>query len=93
MKKRTYPYLGWILQPSFKPVQIELVKKYDSYSTVDYGDMVASGKLYRVNELFPSKAAAIAEGRARVKKQQADLDKKQASLQKRITALDKAEAS
>lgn len=90
MSERNYPYTAWILQPSFKPKEVELVKHYTSFGDKDYGDETASGKVYRRDEIFSSKAEAIEEGWRRVEKQQADLEKRQESLDKKKTALTKA---
>lgn len=89
-EQRTYPYAGWVLLPSFKPVEVTFVSAYKSFSNEDYGDNSQSGKLYGRSEIFPSKAAAILEGHARLEKQQADLDKKQIKINKRRAALEKA---
>lgn len=89
MTNRTYPYKAWVLQPSFKPVEVELVGRYASYS-IDYGDQTASGKSYPLKELFPTKAEAIAEGHRRLDKQAEDLDKKLINITKRRAALNKA---
>lgn len=89
MSERTYPYKAWVLQPSFKPKEVELVKPYVAWSD-HYGDETASKKVYRLNEIFPSKEKAIEEGWRRIKRQEADLDKRQESLNKKKTALTKA---
>ncbi|NPS81517.1 hypothetical protein [Pseudomonas aeruginosa] len=54
MSERTYPYKAWILQPSFKPKEVELVKPYVGWGA-HYGDETASKKVYRLDEIFPSK--------------------------------------
>lgn len=90
MSERTYPYKAWVLQPSFKPKEVELVEHYGSWRGDDYGDMTASKKIYRRDEIFASKAEAIEEGWRRVEKQEADLGKKQESLNKKKTELTKA---
>ncbi len=90
MTTRTYPYKGWILMPSFKPVEVELAKLYGSYSMPDYGDQTASGKVYRREDIFPTKEAVIAAGRDRLRTQQANLDERQASIYKRLNTLTKA---
>ena len=58
----------------------------ERYST----NWAQGGKLYARSEIFPSKTAAILEGHARLRKQQADLDKKQTNINKRRAALEKA---
>lgn len=90
MNERTYPYTAWVLQPSFKPKEVELVKHYTSFGGTDYGDETASKKVYRLDEIFASKADAIAEGWRRVEKQQSDLEKRQESLDKKKAALTKS---
>jgi hypothetical protein len=87
---RDYPYAGWVLLPSFKPTEVTFVSAYKSFSNEDYGDNSQGGKLYASSEIFPSKTAAILEGHARLRKQQADLDKKQTNINKRRAALEKA---
>ncbi len=92
MPKRIYPYKAWVLLPSFKPKEVELVRVYGSYGLYAEYDQSANGKLYHAeHDLHPTKAAAIAVGRERVAAQQADLAKRQERLNKRIAALDKAE--
>lgn len=91
MSARTYPYTAWVLLPSFKPKQIEITKAYGAWDGSDYGDLSEAGKLYPRAEIFESKAAAIAGGRARLAKQGADLDKKLNAHAAKVLALDKAE--
>lgn len=91
MKISEFPTKVWVLQPSFKPKQIELVGHYTHWQGQDYYH-VLSGKPYHEGEVFPTKSEAIARGRERLSAQQADLDKKQANLNKRKAALDAAEA-
>ncbi len=89
MSERTYPYTAWVLQPSFKPKQVEFVRNYVTWGR-DYGDESASGKIYMKGDIFPTKEDVINEGWRRVEKQEADLEKKQASLNKKKTELTKA---
>lgn len=92
MPERTYPYKAWTLQPSFKPVEVELVSQYGCWGSGCDWDKTEKGKCFNVErDLYPTKAAAIAVGRERVAAQQADLAKRQERLNKRIAALDKAE--
>jgi len=90
MTQRTYPYKAWVLQPSFKPVEVELTQKSYPWSSTDYGDETAKGKSYRTSELHPSKDAAIAAGWIAVERIQADLDKRNETLRKKRAALNKA---
>lgn len=82
-----YPYLAWVLQPSFKPVQVEIVADYS-------GEWVKSskGKPYHKGYLFPTKEAAIADGWKRLGAQEADLQLKLDNIAKRKAALTKATA-
>lgn len=87
MSARTYPYKAWVLMPSFKPVEVELVRNYGVYY-----DETANGKIYHIeHSLHPTKAAAIAAGRKKIDEQQADIAKRLERINKRIAALDKAE--
>lgn len=91
LKITEYPTTAWVLQPSFKPVKVELVKRKFSLSSPEYHATV-TGKPYNENDLFASKQDAIAAGRAEIEKMEADLAKRRTNLDKRIAALDKAEA-
>ena len=90
MTTRTYPYTAWVLLPSFKPEQVTLVEKYDSYfyNTLD---LTESRKRYDLAELHPTREAAIAVGREKLTNQQQDIDKQIENMKKKQTALDKAE--
>ncbi len=87
MSERTYPYKAWVLQPSFKPAEVELVCNYGLHH-----DEAAKGKIYHVERsLYPTKAAAIAAGREKIDEQRADIAKRIERINKRAAALDKAE--
>ncbi|MDX4957881.1 hypothetical protein [Delftia acidovorans] len=88
MSEVKFPYQGWVLTPSFKPVETTFTGcKYGR----DWHD--ADGKkAYFIANIFRSKGDAIANGREILVKQQTDLDKKQANIEKRRAALDKASA-
>lgn len=86
MSEKTYPYQAWVLMPSFKPKEVELVAR----ARLDWEES-STGKWYHHTELHPSKAEAIAAGWEKIRIQQADIDKRQAKLNKRIVELDKAE--
>ena len=92
MTERTYPYQGWVLTPSFKPKEVTLTSRY-RYSSLDYGDLTDSSKLYALCDIFPNKAAAIAAGKKKVCEQQSKLDKAQANINKRSANLKKAETT
>ena len=93
MSNRIYPRKAWVLQPSFKPKEVELIKPYRSFGGADYGDLTAESKLYAASEMFDTMRAAVDEGWRRIEKQQADLDKKAANLAKRKKALQAATAA
>lgn len=86
--KRTYPYKAWILMPSFKPAEVELVRH--SGSVVYDGDYTEKGKYYRRSDQFGTKAAAIEEGWKRVERQEENLRKSAETLEKKRVALLKA---
>lgn len=88
---RTYPRKVWVLTPSFKPVEVEVVKRYSSWMRTDYGDLTEKGKCYPVSEMHDTKEAVIAHGRKQCAKNQADIDKRIANLKKKLDALNKAE--
>lgn len=92
MTKRTYPRNVWILRASMKPVEVTVVKNYDSPYT-DYGDLTEAGKLYPVPDMYPTKAHAIAAGRRQLGAQEVRLALQSQRIAKRRAALDKAEAS
>lgn len=81
----TYPYTAWTLQPSFKPVEVQIVRNY--HGTWEQTD---SGKTIMAAALFPTKEAAIADGWKRVEEMQAALDKRTENLRKKRAALNKA---
>ena len=91
MSERTYPRAVWVLMPSFKPKEVEVVRKYGS-NYHDYGDLTAAGKLYAPFDMFPTKRAAIEAGWLRVDKQKADLDKRLCAIKKKRDQLQKATA-
>lgn len=90
-QQRTYPYTAWVLQPSFKPKQVELTRAYGSWGTASDYDSTSTGKPYHLSELLISQKDAIAAGRQALERQRIDLDKKLVSLAKKQEALDKAE--
>ncbi len=92
MATRKYPYIGWVLTPSYKPKQVQFVSAYASWGNKDYGDNSEGGKTYRIEDIRTTLEDIIALGRERLDKQQADLNKRGYALHKRRTALDKASA-
>lgn len=92
MTDRTYPYTAWVLQRSFAPKEVELVKEYRAFGGLDYGDITASGKFYATSELFKSKRDAVDAGWRRVDEQSMRVAKAGARLLKCKAALSKATA-
>lgn len=79
---RTYPYKAWVIQPSGKLKEVELVKlRYFDW------DCAQSGKVYHIAELHPTKDAAIAAGLAALDAQQTKLTKQQTTLDKKRATL------
>ncbi|MES2942975.1 MAG: hypothetical protein V4772_08930 [Pseudomonadota bacterium] len=89
-EKRVYPRKAWVLTPSFKPKEVELVRAYNAFGGTYYGDITTTDKLCRLDELHESKDAAVADGWLKVAKMQADLKKRNESLSKKIKELEKA---
>ncbi|MDX4957262.1 hypothetical protein [Delftia acidovorans] len=91
MSEVKFPYQGWVLTPSFKPVEKTFFAPYNKewHRSTDGG---ARGTYHQVEKIFPSMEAAIAWGRSDLDKQEAALDKKHFNIQKRRAALDKASA-
>lgn len=89
MKK--YPFKGWILQPSMKPVELTFIK-HGGWSR-DVWHRSQAGKSYHEDAIFDSKQAAIQAGRAICDNLEAKLAKQAETLKKRRAALDKADAA
>jgi len=89
IKIETYPTSAWILQPSFKPIAVEMVKRKYDHGYPDWHAAV-SGKAYHESNLHPTLEDAIAAGRAKIIRLEADLTKRRANVDKRIAALNKA---
>lgn len=87
---RSYPYKAWILMPSFKPVEVEFVRNYETFGG-DYGDVKDGGKIVRRDEIYPSKDAAISGAHERLAKHRAQIAKLQLGHDKKLAALKKAE--
>lgn len=83
---RTYPYKAWVLQPSGKPKEVELVGRMYDYSYPDW-DESNTGKGYHVGDLHPTREAAISAGLAALDVQQAKLTKQQERIDKKRATL------
>ena len=92
MSQRTYPYTGWVLLPSFTPVEGVFIKPYWP-SEPSKGDESAGGKHYLLSWIHPTKEAAIAYGREKIRRMRADIDTRIENLRKKEAALNKAEGT
>jgi len=83
----TFPYTGWVLMPSFKPVELTFVERSRLYRTWHKAE---NGKIYPIVKIHSSKHAAIDDGHAELIKQQIAVEKRQANINKRRATLEKA---
>lgn len=88
-----FPYIGWVLMPSFAPKQVEFVSHTNYAAFDEQWHLPANGRGYKVSEIYPSRDAAIEAGYKRLAKQQADLGKKQVAINKRRATLDKEQST
>lgn len=88
--ERTYPYKAWKLSPSFKPIEVELVKSAGKSDYFKHYDLIASGRAYHLKELFATKHLAIDDGWSRIAAMQAKVNDSLASISKKRAALQKA---
>lgn len=84
-----FPYTGWILQPSFKPVEVKFIEEYGLFLKRPEFHVSESGKVFHTSGIYKTKSEAISSGYELLEKQQAALEKKQANLNKRKAVLDK----
>lgn len=82
-----FPYDGWILTPSFKPVKKTFVRVYGAYANWHIPD--EGGKNCHVSEIYKTKEAAVEAGFKKLNAEQAAIDKRQVNLTKRIANLKK----
>jgi hypothetical protein len=90
------PYTAWVLMPSFKPAQVELVHQYPGQGwsrgpATHHG--TSAGKYYSLSEIHATKADAIAAGRAKLEEMQAKINKTLAGIAKKRAKLDEAAAA
>ena len=88
--ERTHPFIGWRLLPSFKPVQVEIVRQHSAWNPEWL--VGVTGKLFLASELCATKAEAIARGRDRLEAMGKKYRAMGTSIQKKTRALDAAEA-
>jgi predicted nucleotide-binding protein (sugar kinase/HSP70/actin superfamily) len=86
---RSYPYKAWILQPSFKPIEVTFVEPY-RWLNEHRADVSDAGKYVLLKAIHPTLEAAIAHGWSEVERIQADIDKRNENLRKKRAALNKA---
>lgn len=86
----TFPYIGWVLTPSFKPKKEFFVKPYFSYSGCTDWHLTDKGKAVSVKSIYTTFRDAINGGYERLNQQQSVLDKQQENINKRRAALEKA---
>jgi hypothetical protein len=89
MTDRTYPRQVWVLTPSFKPKEVTVTGKLDSYMR-DYGDVTKAGKYYAVGDMYSTSQDAIAAGWVILERQRNALSERSAELDKKVSALTKA---
>ena len=82
-----FPYTGWVLMLSFKPVETTFV---EPARFRDGWHKSLGGKTYSTQDIYETKDAAISAGHIDLHKQQAALDRKQINIHKRRAALEKA---
>lgn len=80
MSDRTYPYTAWLLTRNFQLLEVELVDQGFANSAYDRTD---KGRNYHVDELFLTKARAIAFGEAKLATLAKELERRQRGLLKR----------
>ena len=85
----SYPQTLWRLLPSFKPAEVVIAKEDNSFSQKFL--VSDSGKWLRFDEVYPTRAAAIAAGHEALAAQEAYIAKLQAGVNKKRAALIKAE--
>lgn len=88
--ERTYPFIGWRLSQSFKPVQVEIVRQYNEWHPEWLVD--TKGKIFGVSEICTSKAEAITRGRERLEVMSEKYRAMGVSIYKKSQTLNAAEA-
>jgi hypothetical protein len=84
-----FPFKRWRLMPSFRPVEVEIVRDESTWRGRRYID--SKGKRHHRIDMFDSKAAAITYGRSKLALEQKALDRRQARVSAKRAALDKAD--
>jgi hypothetical protein len=84
----TFPVEVWTLQQNFKPVQVTITGRAYSYGHEPW-HTTDTGKNIHKDELFQSKALAIAFGREEISRMELDLEKRRLNIDKKLAALSK----
>ena len=86
MNDRTYPYRAWLLTREYQPLEIELVGR----GYIDSAhDRTESGRNHPIGDLFPTKAAAVADGEQKLAALAVELARKLAHVRKRRLVLER----
>lgn len=83
-----FPFQGWVLSPSFNPMEITLTHR-SSYNPA-YLYAGVKGRAHLETKIHATKAAAVVWGVEEVSRLQAMIDSRQAGLNKRLSNLKKA---
>jgi hypothetical protein len=86
---RTYPYTGWVLTPSFHVAERRFVRRMGGMAGVE-ADVPDRGAPYPVDAIFPTAAAAIADGFRRIADQVHALNLRISALDRKREQLHKA---
>lgn len=79
-----FPYKGWVLTPSFKPVEVTLFREvYSEFHVAE------NGKWHIKDDICDTKDIAIEMGKSKLERQQAAICKRQEALNKRKANLEK----
>ncbi|MGU9816054.1 hypothetical protein ACU684_11760 [Pseudomonas sp. LF135] len=89
MSKTKYPYMAWVLMPSFKPKEIEIVREGSRSNHYQHTDRNSSGKHYALSDLHETKADAVSAGLAKLEVQREAQAKRQESIDKKAAELAK----
>lgn len=82
----TFPYSAWVLTPGFSPKEVVFTEG----NSPDWL-ITEKRKWYHCTKVFPTKEAAINQGRLLLEKQKSDLNKRGEKIKKLEASLDKAE--
>lgn len=91
--EQTFPYQAWTLTPSLKVIERTIVGsawgELSAFPEYRGWHKVYGGRMYHTSQLFPSRKAAIAEGRKRLETLEAKLTAATALLAKKRANLAK----